>query len=265
MSASRNTKLTHDEERPLTARSVLASALLGEEPPRLPVAQLVRIAAAFDINENRARVALSRMAANAEVQPSDGVYELISKPLLARQQRQRLSRVGATKTWKGDWLIAIVGPQPAAAEQRAQRRVDLNRARFSEYRDGVWVRPNNLAHIGLVRSDVYITVGSSGSPDFDQPDELSFVSAVPRLWDVAAWATRAQRLLTRLEQVDPVQPENLANGFVLSAACLRHFQLDPLLPSALLPADWPGSELRNSYNAWDRRYRRLLASTQTNA
>jgi phenylacetic acid degradation operon negative regulatory protein len=264
MSASRNVKPTDDGERPLTARSVLVSALLGEEPPRLPVAQLVRIAAAFDINENRARVALSRMAANVEVQPSDGVYELISKPLLARQQRQRDSRAGQTKPWKGDWLIAIVGPQPATAEQRARRRIDLHRARFAEYRDGVWVRPNNLGGVPM-RTDVHVVVGATASSEPDQPDELSFSCSVPRLWDLVAWATRAQRLLTRLDQVDPTQPANLATGFVLSASCLRHFQLDPLLPTDLLPSDWPGPKLREKYSAWDRKYRAQLKLTNSEA
>ena len=48
---------------PLTARSVLASALLGMDPPELPVSQLVRLTGLFGISENRARVALSRMVA----------------------------------------------------------------------------------------------------------------------------------------------------------------------------------------------------------
>ncbi len=38
----------------LTARSVLASALLGMDPPELPVAQLVRLADLFGFSENRA-------------------------------------------------------------------------------------------------------------------------------------------------------------------------------------------------------------------
>jgi len=49
---------------PMTARSVLASALLGEDPPELPVAHLVHLAGLFGINPNRARVALSRMVAS---------------------------------------------------------------------------------------------------------------------------------------------------------------------------------------------------------
>jgi phenylacetic acid degradation operon negative regulatory protein len=256
MTTSRNIRL--GDERPLTARSVLASALLGENPPRLPVAQLVRIAAAFQINENRARVALSRMASNAEVRSDDGTYELISHALLERQQRQRDSRAGQTKRWEGDWLVAIIGPQTASPEQRVQRRTDLRRSRFAEYRDGVWVRPNNLAPSVVMRSDVHV-VQVKQAQSTSNPD-LSFEAAVSRLWDLAGWATRAQDLVTRLDHVDPSNEDNLADGFVLSASCLRHFQSDPLLPAVLLPSDWPGRALRSRYQEWDSRYRRVLGA-----
>lgn len=56
--------------RPFTARSVLASALLGEDPPELPVAHLVHLAGLFGVSENRARVALSRMVASGRRPPT---------------------------------------------------------------------------------------------------------------------------------------------------------------------------------------------------
>jgi phenylacetic acid degradation operon negative regulatory protein len=258
MSTISNAPLLQDpDERPLTARSVIASALLGEDPPRLRVAQLVRIASAFGINENRARVALSRMASQAEVRSVNGEYELISPALLARQHRQSESRAAATRPWKGDWCVAIIGPHTAAPEQRAQRRRDLERARFAEFRDGVWVRPNNLRTLTIARADTLVTLSS------DEPDHpLSFRQAVPRLWDLTAWSAKAERLQNRLRQLNPDDPVNLAPGFVLSASCLRHFQADPLLPVELLPADWPGTALRTDYTNWDRRYRRILRDSR---
>ena len=78
--------------RPLTARSVLASALLGMDPPELPVAQLVRLTGLFGISENRARVALSRMVAAGEA-TSDGTGRYgLAGHLVARQTRQSASR-----------------------------------------------------------------------------------------------------------------------------------------------------------------------------
>jgi phenylacetic acid degradation operon negative regulatory protein len=50
----------------------------------------------------------------------------------------------------------------------------------------------------------------------------------------------------------------LAEGFVISAAVLRHLQADPLLPPELLPEDWPGAELRAEYDRYDAAYRAVL-------
>ena len=50
----------------------------------------------------------------------------------------------------------------------------------------------------------------------------------------------------------------MAGGFVLSAAVLRALQADPLLPAALLPADWPGRALRADYDRYDAAYRAVL-------
>jgi phenylacetic acid degradation operon negative regulatory protein len=61
-----------------------------------------------------------------------------------------------------------------------------------------------------------------------------------------------------LEALPPKGPEELAPGFELSAAVLRHLQADPLLPAELLPATWPGARLRQVYDEWDARYRATL-------
>jgi phenylacetic acid degradation operon negative regulatory protein len=62
-------------------------------------------------------------------------------------------------------------------------------------------------------------------------------------------------LLRPLERGDT---EALADGFVTSAAVLRHLQADPLLPDELLPARWPGAVLRSDYDRYDAAYRATL-------
>ncbi len=54
--------------------------------------------------------------------------------------------------------------------------------------------------------------------------------------------------------------EALAPGFVLSASVLRLTQADPLLPTALLPAGWPGAALRAEYDRYDAAYQSLLGA-----
>jgi phenylacetic acid degradation operon negative regulatory protein len=235
---------------PFTARSVLASALLGMDPPQLPVAQLVRLTGLFGISENRARVALSRMVAAGEVTTDGpGVYRLAGH-LLDRRSRQTASRAGRTATYSGEWQVAVITTLGSTAEVRLSRRRALAFARLAELREGVWLRPDNLGTPipAAVADDV---AGMTARPT----DPLDLVA---RLWDLATWSDQARQLIDRLALLPPDGPDALALGFVLSAAVLRHLQGDPLLPLELLPPQWPGDELRRAYDKWDQRYRQTL-------
>jgi phenylacetic acid degradation operon negative regulatory protein len=237
---------------PLTARSVLASALLGMEPPELPVAQLVRLTGLFGLSENRARVALSRMVANGEA-TTDGTgrYRLAGH-LAARQSRQSASRAGtgATAPYDGEWWLAVVMTTGSSAEVRGARRRTLAYGRLAELREGVWMRPANLT--------VRLPEPLDGDLELMTARPDGAVALAQRLWDLPAWSARAQDLLHQLRALVPDGPEALAPGFELSAAVLRHLQADPLLPPALLPGDWPGEPLRATYDQWDARYRTTL-------
>ena len=235
---------------PLTARSVLASALLGMDPPELPVAQLVRLTGLFGISENRARVALSRMVAGGEAtSDGSGRYRLAGH-LAARQSRQSASRAGATASYDGEWWLAVVTTTGSSADIRGTRRRALAYGRLAELREGVWMRPANLA-LRLpdpLDGDVELMTARPGDA----------VALARRLWDLTAWSAGARDLLRRLRALPPDGPEALAPGFELSAAVLRHLQADPLLPAELLPADWPGTSVRATYDTWDARYRATL-------
>jgi phenylacetic acid degradation operon negative regulatory protein len=235
---------------PLTARSVLASALLGMDPPELPVAQLVRLTGLFGISENRARVALSRMVAAGEATSNGAGRYRLAGHLVARQARQSASRSGATTAWDGDWCVAVVTTTGSTAEVRTARRRALAYARLAELREGVWMRPANVP-VRLPDSlDADVELLAARPVD---PRELA-----ARLWDLRAWSVRAAALLEGLAELDPAGPEALAPGFELSAAVLRHLQSDPLLPAELLPPAWPGVRIRTMYGEWDARYRATL-------
>jgi phenylacetic acid degradation operon negative regulatory protein len=237
-------------EPPLTARSVLASTLLGVEPPELPVAHLVRVTSLFGISENRARVALSRMVTSGEAtSDGSGRYRLAGH-LAARQSRQSASRAGATTAYEGEWWLAVVTTTGSTADVRSARRRALAYGRLGELREGVWMRPANLA-VQLpepLDGDIELMTARPGDAD----------ALARRLWDLVAWSSRGHDLLHRLDALVPDTAEALAPGFELSAAVLRHLQADPLLPPALVPADWPGALLRVTYDDWDSRYRATL-------
>jgi phenylacetic acid degradation operon negative regulatory protein len=222
------------------------------DPPELPVAQLVRLTGLFGISENRARVALSRMVASGEA-TSDGTgrYRLAGH-LAARQSRQSASRAGtpASASYDGDWWLVVVTTTGSSADVRGARRRTLTYGRLAELREGVWMRPANVA-VRLpdpLDADIELMTARPGDP----------VALTHRLWDLASWSAGALGLLRDLQALAPDGPEALAPGFELSAAVLRHLQADPLLPPELLPADWPGAPLRATYDQWDARYRTTL-------
>ncbi len=263
MTQERNKTGSGRGDAPLTARSVLASTLLGSEPPELPVAYLVHVAGLFGINPNRARVALSRMVQAGEATTDGaGLYRLAGH-LLERRERQHSSRAGRSRPWDGYWSVVIVTAGASSPEVRLARRRTLSLARLAELRDGVWIRPANLdlALPQEVRDDVaafrghFEDIGGAIGPSRPWHDERSLARS---LFGSQEWADRARELLRQLAARVPGGPGDLAEGFVLSASVLRHLQADPLLPAALLGDGWPGERLREAYDDWDRRYRAIL-------
>jgi phenylacetic acid degradation operon negative regulatory protein len=243
------------ERKPMTARSVVASTLLGIEPPRLPARILVRSGELFGIAEGTTRVALSRMVAAGELAPDEDGYRLAGR-LLDRQARQAASRRADTGRWDGTWELAVVRAEgPRRAADRASLRHALADLRLGELREGVWARPANLP------ADRSPEAGDAAARQclWARPATLRPAPDPAGLWDLAGWAEDARvlgdevaDLLPRLEAGDT---EALGDGFVTSAAVLRLLQRDPLLPDDLQPVGWPGDDLRRSYDRYDAAFK----------
>ena len=247
----------------LTARSVLASVLLGTDPPWLPTGRLVRTAELFGISEGTARTALSRMVSSGEAEADEGGYRLVGR-LAARRERQAASRRADTRPWDGSWeLVVVEGGAGRPADARAALRDALRQLRLGELREGVWGRPDNLdperspdaAHI----VDSWCQWWTGATPA-DEPD-------LAELFELDDWHVVAEDLQSEMAALQPAldagDARALAAGFVTSAAVLRHLQADPLLPTELLPEDWPGDALRRAYDVYDASYRAVLIAWLT--
>ncbi|MES9525884.1 PaaX family transcriptional regulator C-terminal domain-containing protein [Streptomyces capoamus] len=225
--------------RPLSARSVVLSLLLGAHPPELPVKDLVRLVEPFGVGGSTLRAALSRMVAAGDLRRADGVYRL-SDRLLARQRRQDEAVRPRTRAWDGNWEMVVITATGRGPAERADLRNRLTALRLAELREGVWLRPANLDRAlpaGLHR----VALTYTARPD-EPPRELA-----ARLWPLADWAAVAHALLDRAARA-----ERPAERFTAYAAAVRHLLADPVLPSALLPADWPGEGLRRAYAGYRR-------------
>ncbi|MCZ0205018.1 PaaX domain-containing protein, C- domain protein [Streptomyces sp. UMAF16] len=225
--------------RPLSARSVVLSLLLGVHPPELPVRDLVRLVEPFGIGGSTLRAALSRMVAAGDLRRTDAVYRL-SDRLLERQRRQDDAVRPRTRAWHGDWEMVVITATGRGPAERAELRARLTALRLAELREGVWLRPANLDR--PLPAEVHrVALTYTARPD-EPPGELA-----ARLWPLAEWAATARSLLAHAARAD--RP---ADRFTAYAAAVRHLLADPVLPPVLLPADWPGEELRTAYAGYRR-------------
>ncbi len=238
-------------DRPLTARSVIASTLLGVRSQWLDTSTLVRSGELFGIGEGTTRVALSRMRASGEIEPDGPGYRLAGH-LVARQARQDVSRRGTTARWDGSWVLHVVGGEARSASERSELRRAMSAGRRAELREGVWLRPDNLGRGTWAGGEAEV-VARQCRTFATRPDHPAAMAE--ELWDLDGWAARGRTLLASVErgaeQLARHGVDALADTFVLSADVLRHLLADPLLPGALLPTGWPGRPLRRSYEEFD--------------
>ncbi|GAA4794246.1 PaaX family transcriptional regulator C-terminal domain-containing protein [Streptomyces ziwulingensis] len=225
--------------RPLSARSVVLSLLLGAHPPELPAGELVRLVARFDVGGSTLRAALSRMTAAGDLRRGDTGYRL-SDRLLERRRRQEEAVRPHTRAWDGDWEMVVVTATGRDPADRAGLRARLTALRLAELREGVWLRPANLRR-PLPEALDRVAERCATRP-VRPPRELA-----ADLWPLDAWAATARALLARVAHT-----RRPADRLAAFAAVVRHLLADPVLPPALLAADWPGTALREAYTRYQR-------------
>jgi phenylacetic acid degradation operon negative regulatory protein len=229
---------------PLTARSIVLSTLLGYHPPALPVSVLVRVGALFGIADSTTRAALSRLVAAGDLTAAEGVYRLADR-LARRQAAQDDAASPSTRPWDGGWEMAVVTTPARPQSDRVALRKAMTDMRLAELREGVWMRPDNLAR----HADDIVT----GQCTFLQCRHPDPAGLARQLWDLTAWAGTAQTLRSELDGV-----RDLRDGFLLIAQTVRHLRQDPFLPDALLPSGWPGNQLRQRFTIYRDQYAQRL-------
>lgn len=250
------------EARPLSARSVVASTLLGTDGLTLPVRALVRAGELFGIAEGTTRVALSRMAGAGELVARDGRYRLAG-PLVERSVAQEAGRRPPLLAWDGAWSMAVVqSARPRAAGERSALRTALRRLDLAEWREGVWLRPDNLGDPARRLPEAARVVTSQCQWLTCRLGDGEDRALAAGLWDLSGWAGRAGELHAGMQaSIGDLRGGDagaLRPAFLLAASVLRHLAADPLLPDELLPGRWPGPRLRRAYDRYEAALQRGL-------
>lgn len=247
--------------RPIDSRGLTASVLLGGRPPQLSGKRLVALGELFGIAGGTTRVALSRMVRRGELSNVAGTYRL-EGTLLARQQRQDRSRRPTSDPQfdsEGIWEQWVVKPGQRRSKDRAELRNAATQLNLAELRDGVWLRPANLDSARLPDARAVLTAQAFRFVCSPQHR----LELAEQLFETDAWAADARALIGELnrETLSLVgAPANvIPSSFVTAASAVRHILHDPLLPAGLLPADWPGAELRSIYDSHERLLQMAIA------
>ncbi len=242
--------LTSLDLRPLSARSIVLSLLLGSHPPALAARDLVRGMTDLGVSESAVRVALTRMVAAGDLDRAEGSYRL-SDRLVVRQQRQDDAIAPTTIDDCGQWELVVVTTQGRDASERGELRRELLALRLAELREGHWLRPANLPLVWSAPASAQ-TTRFRAVPAQD-PNDL-----VAHLWNLPAWRDRADALMDHFQAATDARVR-----ITVAAAVVRHLISDPVLPTALQPASWPADDLRDTYANYRAEVAHLVGSIRS--
>lgn len=221
------------------------------------VASLTTLLGAFGVNDRLVRTSLSRLVDDGlvSVRRTDRRSAYMVAPASVELFRRADDRIYRTTTadWDGSWTLVVIDGSEATARRRAALRQALTWAGLGVVAPNVLASPvvdahdaaavvtgvGGFANVLVSRSTVIETVGTLGS------EELA--RRCVGLDDIADGYGRFIDQFERfgVKTARELQPEAAWKLRTLLVGSFRRIVLsDPLLPVALLPADWSGAAAR---------------------
>lgn len=259
-------------QRPVRGGSLIVTVFGDAIAPRggaISLGSLIRLMTPFGLTERLVRTSVARLA--DEDWLSSRRVGRLSEYTLSASGRQRFADAtariyaGPASGWSGRWTLVLM-PEASAASRR-QIRDALRWEGFGEPEAGVLAHPtltpeearNHLQVLGLDREALILQ--SRGT---DSADDRRMLTAG---WDLRELAARYSRFIRTFEPAlavlqgrAPVEP---AAAFVIRVLLIHEYRKihlrDPLLPSALLPTDWPGAR---AYELCRGIYERVLTPAE---
>jgi phenylacetic acid degradation operon negative regulatory protein len=238
---------------------------------RAPVAALVKLLAPLGIAPPAVRTAVSRMVRQGWLHP----LRLVSGPgyVLTPQAARRLDEAAARiyRTGRFGWdgrfdLVLLRAPM---SRRDARRLIYLGYGMLGEH---AWVAPRAADEVDTLLTDLglgyerFTAAHAAGSP--------GAAEVVTRAWDLAGLGQSYEEFVADYRPVVAAvtarssDEEAYAARFQLVHAWRAFLFRDPQLPTALLPARWPGASAASFFDkhatrlrpAADRYVERCLAS-----
>jgi phenylacetic acid degradation operon negative regulatory protein len=239
-------------QRPLRGGSLIVTLFGDAIMPRggaIALGSLIDLAAPFGLNERLVRTATARLA-------KDGWLEgrragKLSEYRLSHDGRERFAEAtrriyGEPDTgWSGRWTVIVLPPMRAA--ERKELKQELIWRGFGELSANVFAHPEHDSRaFGAQRRAGPLSkamIFDANLADGNAPQRLVALG-----WDLDDLGVRYRRFVRRFDRVlAALQGSRALDAqacFVARTLLIHEYRRlhlrDPLLPSTLLQADWPG-------------------------
>jgi phenylacetic acid degradation operon negative regulatory protein len=259
-------------QRPVRGGSLLVTIFGDAVAPRggvVTLGSLIQLAAPFGLTERLVRTSVARLAQDGWLAARrDG---RLSEYRLAPWGQQRFAE--ATQRiyskgpldWDGHWTLLILPPN--GSKRRESLREGLRWLGFGQVSPGVFAHP--ASDLGQARKwlqsldvakDALLLKASSEDAGIDQ-------AVVAVGWDLGDLARRYKRFADSYSGVEAAlnSRDTLTSesAFVIRTLLIHEYRKihlqDPLLPPALLPADWVGS---SAYEAAAQLYAKVFTAAE---
>ncbi|MFC9846801.1 PaaX family transcriptional regulator C-terminal domain-containing protein [Streptomyces sp. NPDC060223] len=236
-------------------------------PGPVPVSELIRLLAAVGVDAPSVRSSVSRLKRRGLLEPVRTAAGAAGYAL-SQDARQLLDdgdrRVYAAVPPTDDgWVLAVFSVPESERQKRHVLRSRLAGLGFGTAAPGVWLAPARLYEearhtLERLRLDPYV--------ELFRGEHLGFAAtaeAVARWWDLASIAKQHEQFLDEhahvlhaWERRADTPPQEAYRDYLLALDSWRHLPyVDPGLPAALLPQDWPGARSGAVFRALHERLR----------
>ena len=229
---------------------------------QVPVAALVKLLAPLGVHAPAVRTAVSRMVRQGWLTavrlPTGPGYALT--PRAVRRLDEAADRIYRTSRegWDGRWHLLVVAP-PTARSDRERLYAQLQFLGYGSIGGSTWISPRPAPEL-----DVTLADASARAERFTAAHDGDSQALIARAWDLDGLARAYSRFLDEAALlVSDLDVSTDVGAFAVRSQLVHSWRkflfVDPGLPAALLPPDWPGTKAA----AWfDQEADRLLPAAR---
>lgn len=239
----------------MNARSALFDLYgdhLRDRGGHAPIAAVVKLLSALDIAAPAVRTAVSRMVRQGWLEPvrlpAGPGYALTPKAVRRLDEAARRIYRDAPRPWDGRWHLLVV-PRLKDRARRVRLRAGLGYLGYAPLGDGVWISPRVAPEL-----DALLDAEKVAAERFHSTYEGDQCGLVAGAWDLVTLGAAYERWLAwARETVQDSRDLSDERAFALRSTLVHEWRkflfLDPGLPAAVLPDNWPGTVAAGFFDA----------------